>query len=100
MTDIPAIQKTLKRDIPGIRQTAINWEAIYQELLLRLEKTSDTEALFMEFDTSPRASNCRNLLRGRFARDNMSDKVNVEQRKIDGKYRVYISWSSKNGRKV
>lgn len=90
-SNTPNIQRADKRDIPPVRQNVTNWEATWQELTLRLEKTSENEALYMEFDTASQANNCASALRSRMARDSRTDEITLERRKTaDGEFRVYV----------
>lgn len=92
------IETVEARDIPPLRGTT-NWEGLFEELLLRLEKTPIHQALMMTFETIVPAQTCQNRLKDAAKKRGVTEQVDIFRRKLDGKgYAVYVrrspKWSS------
>lgn len=87
----PGVTTVDKRDIPPVRLGVTDWERVYNDLLLMLEKTPAHQALQMTFETVSRANNCIGALNGKLKRDNRLDQVEIVRRKVDDTFCVYVS---------
>lgn len=91
------IETVEARDIPPLRGTT-NWAGLFEELLLRLEKTPVHQALMMTFDAEGQASTCSVRLKDAAKKRGVTEQVEIFRRKLDGAHAVYVrrspKWSS------
>ena len=91
----PVIETVETRDIPP-RRGYTNWAGLFEEILLRLEKTPDNQALMLSFGQEIQAKSCRNRLKAAAEKREVADQVEIFRRKLDGGgHAVYIRRSPK-----
>lgn len=89
------IETVETRDIPP-RRGYTNWAGLFEEILLRLEKTPDNQALMLSFGQEIQAKSCRNRLKAAAEKREVADQVEIFRRKLDGGgHAVYVRRSQK-----
>ena len=89
------IETVEARDIPP-RRGYTNWAGLFEEILLRLEKTLASQALMLEFERETQARSCCNQLKAAAEKRGLDEQVEIFYRKLDGgDYAVYIRRSPK-----
>lgn len=84
------IETVEARDIPPLRGTT-NWEGLFEELLLRLEKTPISQALMMTFTVESQSVTCSTKLKTAAKKRGMAEQVEIFRRKLDGQgHAVYV----------
>lgn len=89
------IETVEARDIPPGRGFT-NWEGVFEEILLRLEKTPISQALMMTFERESQATVCSGRLKAAAKKREVADQVEIFRRKLDGGgHAVYVRRSQK-----
>lgn len=91
---MPTIETVEARDIPP-RHGYMSWERVFEEIVLRLEKTPASQALMLEFEREIQAKSCRSQLKAAAKKRGLDEQVEIFRRKRDGTYAVFVRRSPK-----